>query len=707
MVHGGRASARFERGLARTAAALLLAVLIFLVGRPIATDDFWWHLALGRLFADGDPPIRPEPFFFTTPGQQTVPHEWLFQRGLFALHQFVGFQGLRLLHVAAVLWILFGVQRACRAAAQNREIPALLATAVFVALSWYRLFQLRPELLSLGALLLLERFALRPGVRITWRRGIGLGGLFLVWVNAHSLFLIGLALLAAVLAGTLLEQWLGARSAAPTAGPAGALPARPLMALLVVCPAVTLFNPRGLAQHFTFFSESSSGDIWRIRDDFLGWNPFVPSDAAAFDRLAWLLADAVLLLLLVAVLRGLWRLRREPGSASLTALDLPGLALSTASCVAMFAAARFHWLVLFPLLYLLRAAGATRNSAAVLALAASRGRVPPDAGLAARPGFDRAGAIGLALIALAFPVAVRLPDFVREVAREPRGYASPWLSQRYGGAAMRFLTESGVQGRAFHSFDAGGFLAWWLHPRIRSFIDGRLDHVPTPVFDDYLTLRSALLRGDLAQIRSLLDRWQVDLVLAPAHPERRYGEAPWIRFLRLLPEWTLVFASDTHSVFLRRAASNQRNFERIHAFYGQRGLRFDTERGFDALHALARRPAWARRFDLLPDDFEAWRAAARDRSDPSHFRALDELSDFYWRIGAVEAERKLEEARLRRFPDDVEAGTRLIEALLRAREPEQALAVHAALPAASRDDPAALALVHLARQRARLPNTVR
>jgi hypothetical protein len=678
-----------SRFVARGAAAVCLAVLLFLVGRPIATDDLWWHLALGRLYSDGGPWVRAEPFLFTAPQQSTVPHEWLFQVALYAVHSWLGFQGLRLLHLAAVALILVGVYRAFSRAA-GREIPALLALAVFIALAWYRLFQFRPELLSLAALLLLQRWVFEPSAKLSAGRLALAVLLFLVWANAHSVFLVGLALVLAALLGSALEDALRLRlPRTSAAGPEAArrfpsARSRALAGVLVLGALATLLNPRGLAQHLTFFTESATGDIWRIQDDFLPWNPLRPADSPALSGLAWVLADGALVLTLASLaarLRRLWRARDE---VALAALDLPGLALAAASLLAMLAAARFHWLVIFPLLYLLRAEQRDSPAASI--------------GLARR---DAVFAVGLLAIALALPFAVRLTGFSRETSREAEGYfASPWLAKRYGGAAVRFLDQSGVRGRAFHPFNSGGFLDYWLAPRVATFIDGRLDHVPTPVLDDYLALRRAILRGDWDEMRRLFDTWQVDLVLAPAYGEERYGEPSWIRFLRLMPEWALVFASDDHSVYLRRSEANRRNFERVAAYYGQRGLVFDLEGGFDAAHALARRPAWARRHDLLPDALEEWRAEADSAQPERARRALRALSDFYWRIGAADEQYQIDERLLREPTSDPELVARVLEALIRRREPERALALHASLPAAVQGDPAIVALSALAAQRA-------
>src|SRR5512145_838715 len=49
------------------ACAGVVALLLAAVARPIATDDAWWHLALGRVFARDGPWLTGDPLLFTAP----------------------------------------------------------------------------------------------------------------------------------------------------------------------------------------------------------------------------------------------------------------------------------------------------------------------------------------------------------------------------------------------------------------------------------------------------------------------------------------------------------------------------------------------------------------------------------------------------------------------------------------------------------------
>src|SRR5262245_11551222 len=85
--------------LAHGAAALGCGMLLLAVGRPIFTDDLWWHLALGRAFAEGGPWLAADPLLFAPAGPPT-PASWLADIALASVARAAGFGTLRVLHVA-------------------------------------------------------------------------------------------------------------------------------------------------------------------------------------------------------------------------------------------------------------------------------------------------------------------------------------------------------------------------------------------------------------------------------------------------------------------------------------------------------------------------------------------------------------------------------------------------------------------------------
>lgn len=634
--------------------------LLALCLRPLATDDTWWHLAMGALYATGDLWPKEDPLLHTTVLRPPVPHEWLFQVGLHAWHSLAGFQGLRALHgllAAGILASSFSLFRR----AGGDVASAALATAVFASLSWFRLVQLRPDLVSIAAALALYALVLAPE-RPDARRCLAALALLLVWCNTHSVFLVGLALLLAAAAGALAEAALARSAGLSSPARTSLRRAATLGALLVAGAVVTLVNPRGIEQHLTFATESSVGSIWKIRDDFRPWNPLAPiRDLTAFTPFSWGLIDLLFAVWLALATARVVRFARRRDEASLAALDGVHLALGAAALVACLVAVRFHWLVFLPLLDLLR-----------------RWRMRERALSAAPLGF----AAATALLAAGMPPANGFADFFAEVAREPEGWRSAYMDERYCGPGMRFLADAGLEGRLYQPFNEGGFLGYFLAPRLRTFIDGRLDHVPAEVLDDYLTIRRASRDGPSAPLRDRLDRWGVDVFFADAFPASEYPERASGFQLRRMPEWQTVYVSRNCAVYLRRSPANRENVARVAAYYRARGVPFDPTRGFDAARALREAPDWAREQRIEPRDAPRLEARRRGPDPLLRREARAALADHAWRIGDFATSLSLDEEWLAEEPDAFDPGWRRVDALISLGRPRDALDAARALAAA-------------------------
>ena len=144
------------------------------------------------------------------------------------------------------------------------------------------------------------------------------------------------------------------------------------------------------------------------------------------------------------------------------------LGWDSAALVAAGTAVRFLWLAVFPLLFLLRAhrlAVAERPAAAVpLAWVFAAACVALALALPASPGFARTSA------SLPRPFRVYLE----------RSFAS----QKYHESGVRFLEETGVEGKLFNSYAMGGYLGYRLAPKLLTFVDGRMN-VDDEVIRDY------------------------------------------------------------------------------------------------------------------------------------------------------------------------------------------------------------------------------
>jgi hypothetical protein len=528
----------------------------------------------------------------------------------------------------------------------------MLATCIFLVLSWRRLYQFRPDLVSIPAAIAIYRLLLASRGELSWRR-IGLATfLFWLWANAHSLFAVGLAL--------TLAGWLGiwaklgfemrlpaAEREAPTPGPGR------LGVALGLGFLAALLNPRGIEQHLTFLSSTRDSAIWMVKDEWTPFDPFsIPAEGApGIDPLAWLTMDALLLLLVLAAAAGGLAFLRRPSAKRLRAADPVLGALAFASAAAILVSLRFLWMSLFILLFLLRAQRWA---------------------LASRPSAARA--VEWATAGLVFLLTLGLlrmdswEGMAFEISREPGGYlGAPYLARRYCASGIQMLKDAGLQGNLFNPYHLGGYAGYRLAPRIRTFIDGRTEHYPDQVMHDYLKIVRASWRSDRRDVYRLLDAYQVDIFLGVGLPEGYYGGLYTVELVAGHPDWILIYRSVDHAIYLRRNLRNAENLWRAAEYYRERDVPFDSRTGFSARDVIRDAPSWAIAQGMISPSFPELRAQ-RDSEDPDlRFRALDAIGNTYWLLGDRRAQMEADRAALALRPDAREPRRRLANTYVRKR----------------------------------------
>jgi tetratricopeptide (TPR) repeat protein len=428
--------------------------------------------------------------------------------------------------------------------------------------------------------------------------------------------------------------------------------------LLGACAA--LLNPKGLGQYLSIFSSSASSALWKIGDE---WSPFNPlawtRDPGGLSFLTWLTADAVLLAFVFAAGAGLWRFVRRPSPSALDGIDMVLLGLSAASVLANLIAFRFLWLLLFPLLFVLRGLRVALEG---------RGRLASQV----------SGALAAASLALA--LAFPGPGGFRDIAGDLPSGTSDYLSNHYDPYTfhvdgVRFLRDSGLKGNLFNTYWMGGFLDYRLAPRLRTFIDGRM-RFPDEVLDDYFSIN--FLRGARADesFLDVLERRQVDVFFGVGYPtplplnRRRVYTTGHLEGAR---DWLLVSRSLHHAIYLRRGERNRENLARVAAYYAREGIAFDAERGFDVGEVIRTHPDWAEGHGMLPRDYAELYAARRSPDPQARFRALDGLGLIHALLGDYAQQVAFDRRAAALRPDSYAPRRRLVNGLLRLGRLQEAL----------------------------------
>jgi hypothetical protein len=184
-------------GLWRTQ-ILLAGIALYAVCFWVHCDDHWWHLLTGRLvLATGRVPSY-DPFSFTFLGAPWTNWEWLAGVVMHLAWTAAGPLGLVLLRALALYGtVLIGLRHWLRLSGclltRGRELAVAAIGAALLLAVQMRIAD-RPH--SYAFLLLAAAHALTTSLRKRWSvpAAASLVGLFVLWVNFHPSWMLGMAL---------------------------------------------------------------------------------------------------------------------------------------------------------------------------------------------------------------------------------------------------------------------------------------------------------------------------------------------------------------------------------------------------------------------------------------------------------------------------------------------------------------------------------
>jgi hypothetical protein len=181
--------------------------------RELAFDvdpDVWWHIKTGELILSTHRWATTDPYSYTSAGAPWMSCEWLGDVFLASIHQLGGLRGLEVLLIvlgsAVVLtlyWLATLRSGNCKA--------AFFVSALLLPLAHVN-FNLRPQMLGylflILTLIVLERF--RQGKQgAIWMLPL----LFLVWVNTHGSWILGLLTVGVYIASGWVDLQIGSLEA--------------------------------------------------------------------------------------------------------------------------------------------------------------------------------------------------------------------------------------------------------------------------------------------------------------------------------------------------------------------------------------------------------------------------------------------------------------------------------------------------------------
>ncbi len=573
--------------------SLCLAALA--LAGPITSSDLWWHLSMGEwILAHGELPAT-DPFSHTAGSEPCEIQEYGTQV-LFALLERAG--GIPLLRAAGA--VLAASFVACVFLVARRRLPAAWAAAsaalcaALFALKW----ELRPHLLSAFLLLTVSELCFPPAgsdraPRPGPRRWALLFVVSLVWTQLHAEAVFAFVFAFAGVLGAMLALW--------TERAGGATRVRDALGLLAAAALGTLLSPSGIGQ-FTYAFVDSSIPRRHIDEWFRMWDTrFVPAPLFALVLVA---AFAGASFVGACALARLARRSHEHEQAQ-TRISWERIGFLAVCVVMAILARRFFWLLWFPV---------TDALAHVLRRRGAHARALP----------------ALACIACALILAGT--HFVADAVQSARGdrFARQVDTDLLPVFAADFVDGAGLAGNLYHRYEWGGYLGFRLWPRNRVFMDSR-----TVLFAKVIEERARIERwealGGRAYAESRLDERDVRILVMPSLLDSGAGLTRW-RPPGAHEVWIRAWVDSTAIVWIR--ADDRDGVARVRAWYAERGIDFDVERGVVEAAVLAVHPEWMRERNTLD-------RAVRARLEPLYGQTGD-------RAAGIERAQAYLEVRMRR-----------------------------------------------------------
>ncbi len=440
---------------------VLFALVVFLaVPKKIADPDIGWHLRNAQIQLQTHAFLHQDLYSFTTSGKPWMDHEWLAEIPFYLACRAFGSRGIFLVTLVAIEMILLGILGLAYLESGSLKAAFVVGFAALFLAS----VSFGPRTLLFGWIFLV----LELGLLAEFRRGCdflwALPVVFLVWINTHGSWIIGLVILAVVALSGCVEGTWGSIEATHWSRPQ----ARKLVWVSLLSTLALFVNPYGwrlvlypfdLAFHQKL--NIASVDEWRSLDFHSPRGKIVLA----------IMAGAVLLQL---VRRRQWRLHE------VLFLLIGAYAALTYSRFLFLAA-----ILIVPLM--------AKDLAPAMPYRADRDK----------PWLNAPIMLGVVIaVVLLFPSNRQLNEHSSHI------YPSE--------AARTYLQNFHPRGQVFNDYLWGGYLIWNVR-QVPVFIDSRVD-----VFE-----RNGVLADYLRAIRiedslQILDKYSIQYVLYENHRPLAY-----------------------------------------------------------------------------------------------------------------------------------------------------------------------------------------
>jgi hypothetical protein len=492
------------------ALAGVAAVSVLLGYRPVYSFDVGFYLQIGRQIADtGRIPFQDN-LTFTRAGTEVLHYPWLFNLVSWWLYELGGTLALVLTRIAGYLACFGGLLYVSWRRLGRMALPPVLLILFFSLGSFW---EYRPHVASwlclLGVLICLEEYE-RGHSRALWC----LPAILALWVNLHSLFVLGLIVIGLFwVARTLRSRsidrtlllWGGVSGLACFLTPYFATVARfPLLQFGILRGGLVTSEQVGTAEFLSPFRlgfyEASGGMVWWQPILFVHLYVVLVVVAAWFGRRRYRLVDWLLLISFGYVFS---QALKNHGYFVLATLPAASLGLADLG-------ASLHGTVERRIGSRISCRLTTAGAASLLALCL---------------------VVGLQVLS-GYWYARR--DSPHRLGHEFNERVLPLRAAEY------LATHFDRPRRVLNNWDCGGYLGFATGWPV--FIDGRNEIMGERFYREYLRFK------DPARLPALLDRAGIEVALVPA------ADLPqWFGYFRYARDWRWVYRDERHSVFVRES----------------------------------------------------------------------------------------------------------------------------------------------------------
>lgn len=439
----------------------LLAGTIFLVlPKTIADPDLGWHLRNAEYLLHTHSFLRQDLYSFTTRGKPWMDPEWLSEIPFYLAWRQFGPIGIFSLTSTLLMAILLGV---FAIATQLSKDPKAAFLIGFLSI-FGSTVSFGPRTLLFGWILLVAElailYAFRDGQDVTW----AVPFIFLVWVNAHGSWIIGLVVLGLFVASGFMEGTWGSIVATRWSH----IQSRKLMAVATLSVVALFINPYGwrlvlypIDMAFRQKLNIASVEEWRSLDFHSSRGKFV-------------LIATVAAILLQLVKRKRWMSH-----------EVPFLLLGT---YAAFTYSRFLFLAAILVLPLF-----AKDLSAWM---------PPY-----RVDLDKPWLNAAIIIVVVFVVALQYPSDRQLLDSGSNSFPT---------GALAYLKNFHPEGNVFNDYLWGGYLIWNA-PQVPVFVDSRVD-----IFEHNGVFKNYLDAVRLKETFRVFDTYSIRYVLFRKHQPLSY-----------------------------------------------------------------------------------------------------------------------------------------------------------------------------------------